>query len=126
MRFRNGFVRNVALRHINPFSNGFVIERCAREAFARDLQTISCRDIRQRQRGCACHCSRHVGYGIMDDTMFHISRLIMGRNAVDRLDRSALINRNVDDDAAWAHRFHHVLRNETRCSRSWDEHSANN
>ncbi|EXX86245.1 hypothetical protein BG52_05940 [Paenibacillus darwinianus] len=48
----------------------------------------------------------------MDDAVLLVCRIVMGSDPVNGLDRASLVDRNVHDDRARAHRLHHLFGNQ--------------
>ena len=59
----------------------------------------------------------------MNHAVYHVRRVSV-RGGVNRFHRAALVYRDIHNDAARRHRFHHLARDELRRFGAFDEHRA--
>ena len=114
MCLSNSLISNMPRHNINPFGNALLSSVHAHTLLG-NLQAIWSSHIRKRQCRCAGYGTRHIRYRIMNDSMLLVSRLVMGCDAVNRLNGAPLINRNVHNDTAGTHCFDHLFGHQTRC-----------
>ena len=123
VRVRDGTMSQVAIHRVDAAD-----ER--RLAFAGFLQTeireefdIAISNVGQGLRGGARIGRGHVRDAVVNDSLFHVNRVEVRRRA-RRFHATALVDRNVDDNAAGPHRAKHFARDQLRRLRPRHEHGA--
>ena len=89
----------------------------------RDRERVGQRHVRQCVGRRARHRARHVADAVVDDVVDHVRRIRVRRH-VRGLEAPALVDGDVDEHGARAHRAHLLGRDEVRSPRTGDEHGA--
>src|SRR5665213_3167489 len=117
-------IGDLALDDIEALSQRRIIAQSLLPTLVGKKQSVREGSIRERQRGGTGHATGHIRYAVVDHAVHHI-RWILVCSSVDRLEATALIDRDIHDHGPLLHGLEVLPTDELWSLGTGDQNATN-